>query len=220
MTKLSSNSVLFLSLMNSPIIFLSSRGFSLSHWATSLVSIGLLRRPFSCRNWMPFLGFWLNCSVPVMRSYKYRAKALGFSYLLNYKSKFSPAFCFMLGFLICSQNATLFVGRLKKKTTTKKTLNITRHFAENFNFLSTPPWQNKCSCAPPASRLLLKGLHVKRELVVENTLHYFSDTNVLHIRKWQQCNCTTYLCNRLPFSYFWCSSVPGSLENNWWNAEA
>lgn len=57
------------SLMYSPIIFLSSRGFSLSHWATWLLSMGLVRRPFSCRNWIPFLGFWLNCSVPVISSW-------------------------------------------------------------------------------------------------------------------------------------------------------
>ncbi|TNN44945.1 hypothetical protein EYF80_044880 [Liparis tanakae] len=52
------------SLTNSPIIFLSSRGFSRSHWATWSLSRGLLSRPFSCRNWIPFLDFWLNCSVP------------------------------------------------------------------------------------------------------------------------------------------------------------
>lgn len=70
-TKLSRSSMFLRSLMYSPIIFLSSRGFSLSHWATWLLSKGLLRRPFSCRNWIPFLGFWLNCSVPVISSWKH-----------------------------------------------------------------------------------------------------------------------------------------------------
>lgn len=56
------------SLTNSPIIFLSRRGFSLSHLATSLLSMGVARRFFSCRNCIPFFGFWLNCSVPVIRS--------------------------------------------------------------------------------------------------------------------------------------------------------
>lgn len=62
------------SLMYSPIIFLSKRWFSRSHWATWLLSMGSLRRPFSCRNWMPFLGFWLNCSVPVMSSWRRKTK--------------------------------------------------------------------------------------------------------------------------------------------------
>lgn len=74
LTKLSSRSVFLRSLINSPIIFLSRRGFSLNHWATSLLSMGLLSRPFSCRIWMPFLGFWLNCSVPVIRSFETKKK--------------------------------------------------------------------------------------------------------------------------------------------------
>ena len=68
LTKLSSRSMFLRSLTNSPIIFLSNRGFSRSHWATSVLSIGMVSRPFSCRNWIPFFGFWLNCSVPVIRS--------------------------------------------------------------------------------------------------------------------------------------------------------
>lgn len=67
-TKQSKSSVFLRSLMYSPIIFLSSRGFSLSHWAICLLSVGLTRRPFSCRNCIPFLGFWLNCSVPVINN--------------------------------------------------------------------------------------------------------------------------------------------------------
>lgn len=55
--------------MYSPIIFLSSRGFSLSHWAIWLSSVGLRRRPFSCKNWIPFFGFWLNCSVPAINNW-------------------------------------------------------------------------------------------------------------------------------------------------------
>lgn len=68
-TKLSSSSIFLRSLMYSPIIFLSRRWFSLSHWATWLLSRGSLRRHFSWRNWMPFLGFWLNCSVPVISNW-------------------------------------------------------------------------------------------------------------------------------------------------------
>ncbi|EDL41983.1 mCG146174, partial [Mus musculus] len=68
LTKLSNRSMFLRSLTNSPIIFLSNRGFSRSHWATSVLSIGMVRRPFSCRNWIPFFGFWLNCSVPVISS--------------------------------------------------------------------------------------------------------------------------------------------------------
>lgn len=50
LTKLSNRSMFLRSLTNSPIIFLSSRGFSRSHWATSVLSIGMVRRPLSCRN--------------------------------------------------------------------------------------------------------------------------------------------------------------------------
>lgn len=70
LTKLSNRSMFLRSLTNSPIIFLSSRGFSRSHWATSVLSMGMVRRPFSCKNWIPFFGFWLNCSVPVISSWR------------------------------------------------------------------------------------------------------------------------------------------------------
>lgn len=77
LTKLSRRSMFLRSLTYSPIIFLSNRWFSRSHWATWLLSKGSLRRPFSCRNWMPFLGFWLNCSVPVMSSWNQTTQIKG-----------------------------------------------------------------------------------------------------------------------------------------------
>lgn len=83
LTKLSNRSMFLRSLTNSPIIFLSNRGFSRSHWATSVLSIGMVRRPFSCRNWIPFFGFWLNCSVPVIRSWRRNTRVLKAALPLN-----------------------------------------------------------------------------------------------------------------------------------------
>lgn len=62
--KLFKTSTLFLLLMNSPIIFLSKRGFSLKNVAISTGFNGVDKRPCSCKNSMPFFGLVLNFSVP------------------------------------------------------------------------------------------------------------------------------------------------------------
>lgn len=60
-------------LMNSPIIFLSRYGFSLRKVTTSTGSKEVDSIWCSWRNWMPFLGFMLKCSVPVASNY-YKVK--------------------------------------------------------------------------------------------------------------------------------------------------
>lgn len=74
LTKLSKISGFLLSLMYSPIIFLSSQGFSRSQMATSRESSGLANSPCSCKKAIPFFGFWLKYSVPVCRSYVNKRK--------------------------------------------------------------------------------------------------------------------------------------------------
>lgn len=62
--KLFKTSMLFLLLINSPIIFLSKRGFSFKNVAISTGFKGVDNKPCSCKNSIPFLGFVLNFSVP------------------------------------------------------------------------------------------------------------------------------------------------------------
>src|SRR5688572_17286726 len=54
--------------MYSAILFLSRRGFCLSHSATSFGSKGLLRMPFSVKNSMALLGVELKRSVASVTS--------------------------------------------------------------------------------------------------------------------------------------------------------
>jgi hypothetical protein len=69
LTKQSNTCRLLLLLMYSPIIFLSSRGFSRRKCTTSCASRGVDNRWCSCRNIIPFFGFELNCSDPEASSW-------------------------------------------------------------------------------------------------------------------------------------------------------